>query len=57
MSQEKPAVEITEFAGLVSNRGDFGGPPGAADEQKNLQVVSENEWSVRKGLRPVSFEN
>lgn len=56
MAAEQPGIEITEFVGLVTNRGDFGGPPGAAEEQDNIGVFSENELQVRKGLRLVRFE-
>lgn len=56
MAAEQPSLEITEFAGLVTNRGDFGGPPGAAEEQDNIGVFSENELQVRKGLRPLRFD-
>lgn len=57
MAREETAVDITEFAGLLTNRGDYSGPPGGAEAQDNVMIVAEGQLEVRKGHRPVNFEN
>jgi hypothetical protein len=57
MAAETVGIDVTEFAGLLTNRGDYSGPPGGAEVQENVTIVAEGELRVRQGLRPVSFEN
>lgn len=56
-SESSEPLEITKFPGLVTNQGEFGGPPGGAEVQENVTIVAENELRVRLGMRPVLFEN
>lgn len=57
MAQQDKNETDFEFAGIVSNVGDFGGPVGGAEVQENVCVLSEFELRVRSGFRPLVFEN
>ena len=57
MAREEKSVSITEFAGLITNVGDFSGPDGGTTVQENLQVLSEGELRVRQGYRDVAWDN
>ena len=57
MAREEKSVSITEFAGLITNVGDFSGPDGGTTVQENVQVLSEGELRVRQGYRDVAWDN
>jgi hypothetical protein len=56
---EKPKsrIVVTEWTGLVSNRGPFVGKPGDAREQVNIRAIAPGVLAVRNGMRPVYFES
>lgn len=52
----KKAVEIRDFAGLVTRADPDDVPPGAAQDQVNLSSARAGELVTRSGARPVIFE-
>ena len=48
-------IHITDWAGLVSNRGKFPAKPSEASVQTNLRVVKRGELSLRKNAEEVDF--
>jgi len=43
-------IEITKWAGLVTNASPYVVPDGAMTEQVNLQIINPGQISVRPGL-------
>lgn len=54
MDRPLSKVVITEFPGLVSNRGRFPGHPGEALVQTNLRTVRTGQLETRLGLRSIT---
>lgn len=54
--ESEKQLEIAEFSGLMTNMGDYVGPPGGTDVQENVTIVTEGELRIRSGTREVSFE-
>lgn len=52
----KTTVQIVDFPGLVLNSDPRDTPPGAAQVQTNVASVALGELQVRRGYRPVSFD-
>lgn len=59
MAEPKSRVitPIQDYAGLQTNAGPMGGPPGAAAEQVNLAVNVPGELAARPGHRKVRFDD
>jgi hypothetical protein len=57
MADEPKALEMRDFAGLITNAGEFGGPSSGAKIQSNVTVVASQELRVRSGWREVTYEN
>lgn len=49
-------IEIKQFPGLIQQSDTMDLPPGAAQEQMNLQSATPGELNCRKGYKSVTFE-
>ncbi len=58
MSDEpRNPTSMRDFRGLFTNADPHDIPPGASTEQTNIQCLKPGELTVRKGTRPVIFNN
>lgn len=56
-NKSRHVISHRAWAGLVSNADPNDIPDGALQDCQNVVVVRAGELSVRKGFRPVTFEN
>lgn len=57
MKPAKPVVTVIDFPGVMTNVDPVDTPPGAAEVQLNLASVILGEACIRRGIRPVQFED
>lgn len=55
--KQVPAVEISQWLGLMTNVGPLAIPPGGTQVQVNVTSVSPGTLETRGGTRDLSFEN